>query len=339
MYNSHPNFNPKQGEYTMKPFSMQEVHDGLMNEQNDVLFIEERDFKDKNLSRIINELYRYEPDWKGIVFKKCYFNDVSFEGITIDKPLKFKECSFYGEVLFKKCNFCEDLSFFRSIFYKTTVFDNCCYANHYFDFSEIQTRESCKYFAILNTQHNQKFDKPCYTILDFSDAIFQSIAVFNELKDLSFTFGNTTFGNEFYFSNTFLGTKTIFQHVNYPNENGNLTKTDLKRCFQILMLALKNQSALSYDAEKIKERIKFLDTDKTIANKEIYTEQEMCDYVGIGRATFQRLKTQVKQGERLTELPIPCKQKPLLYPRSEVEKFKEIWIGEKMAEKARKNEE
>ena len=72
------------------------------------------------------------------------------------------------------------------------------------------------------------------------------------------------------------------------------------------------------------------DNNDIAPTKEKFTEQEMCDYVIIGRATFQRLKTQVKKGEVQIKLPVPCKEKPLLYDRSEVEAFKVAWENLRM---------
>lgn len=190
-YNPNQDFTCEKGEYTMKPFSIEDVYDGIFKDEDDILIISDRDFKDQNIVRIIEKCYSNEPDLKGIVFEKCQFKKITFEEITINKPLTFENCYFCGEVLFKKCDFCANLSFRCSTFYRTTVFDDCCYANYKFDFSDIKTEKTCEYFAILNTQHNQKYDTPLYTILNFERAIFNSVVAFNELKDLSFRFIDT----------------------------------------------------------------------------------------------------------------------------------------------------
>ena len=304
-------------------FNLQNVDD-YETDKNSRLLIKEKDFGDKNIPLTIKKIYEARPNVSGIVFEQCCFNKVIFEGITIDKSLEFNGCIFYDEVSFKKCNFINELSFIRSIFYKTTAFDDCCYANNWFNFSEIETKPTCKYFKIVNTHHNQRYDRPVYTILDFSKAVFNSEVAFTELTDLSFTFNETIFNNKFYFTNTRLGAKSIIENVRYPRVvvGGNLTKIDLKRCLQTLLGALLDQRILLYDADKIKERIKALDGEEEIIQLDkVYSEQQMCDEAHIGRPALQKLKSEVRKGKIQFRLPKPCCEKPLKYKRDEVEAF------------------
>ena len=302
-------------------FNPQNVYD-YETDKEGRLVIKGKGFGNKNIPLTIRGIYETRPQIKGIVFENCDFNEVIFEGLTIDRPLEFKGCMFYGEVLFKKCNFLRGLSFENSIFYKATDFDDCCYADYWFVFSGIETKPTCKYFKIVNTHHNQKYDKPAYTILDFSKAVFNSEVAFTELTDLSFTFDETIFNNKFYFTNTRLGAKTIIENVRYPRVEDDLTKIDLKRCFQTLLGALLDQRLLLCDTDEIKERIRALDGNKeTIHLDDVYTEQQMCDEAHIGRPAFQRLKADVRKGKIQFNLPEPCCEKPLKYKRYEVEAF------------------
>ena len=307
----------------MQSFMPNDIY--VAKRQNDTLFFEEKDFVNRNLLSILQKIYQNYPGLKGVVFKKCVFNHILMQNVTFDKFLKFKECTFYGKVTFKECNFLTDMCFWKSVFHNKTTFDNCCYASYEFDFSEIQTRNTCDSFAIINTQHNQNFSKPAYTILNFKNAVFESVVAFNELKDLSFCFCDTTFANHFYFSNTLLGLKSIFKNIRYPEANTPERTIELQRCLQILLEALSKRAAFACEIEPVMQMIKNLGTSQNIP-KETYTEQEMCDYIGIGRAAFQKMKTQVKQGKRQIQLPTPTKLKPLKYSHKEVEKFKEALL-------------
>lgn len=310
----------------MKFFSIEDFdnsNDTDVTEEGDSAFIRERDCTNKELSQTIKRICEYEPEIKVIVFKNCVFNKVSFKNAVINQSLKFENCTFEGEVLFKDCTFNDDLNFSGSVFCKNTLFDNCCYNSCYFDFIGIRTKNTCKSFAIVNTQHQQRFDKPAYTILNFSNAVFESVVAFNELTDLSFCFCDTTFKNEFYFSNTLLGLKTLFGDVNYPVVDTKEKKMKLKLCLQNLFEALRKRESLACEADMVKKKIEdIMNTKLATITKETYTEQEMCDYVKIGRATFQKMKSAVKQGKKDLLLPEPFKTKPLMYSREEVEKFK-----------------
>ena len=307
----------------MKTFNLADAVDTLGAIKDGVLIIKQNKIQQNNLIKTIHSIYNRDNEIKAITFDNCEFSkDIIFESYTLSKKLKFENCSFYGEVHFIKCNFETEISFHNSVFHRIVSFDDCRYSIYHFDFSGIETKSTCKYFKIVNTRHNQKYDKPAYTILDFSKAVFNSEVAFTELTDLSFTFNETIFNNKFYFTNTRLGAKTIIENVRYPRVEDDLTKIDLKRCFQTLLGALLDQRLLLCDADEIKERIRALDGNKeTIHLDDIYTEQQMCDEAHIGRPAFQRLKADVRKGKIQFNLPEPCCEKPLKYKRYEVEAF------------------
>ena len=309
----------------MKTFNLADAVDTLGAIKDGVLIIRQNKIQQNNLIKTIHSIYNRDNEIKAITFDNCEFSkDIIFESYTLSKELKFENCSFYGEVHFIKCNFETEISFHNSVFHKIVSFDDCRYSIYHFDFSDIETKSTCKYFKIVNTRHNQKYDKPAYTILDFSKAVFNSEVAFTELTDLSFTFDETIFNNKFYFTNTRLGAKTIIENVRYPRVvvGGNLTKIDLKRCLQTLLGALDTQRTLLCDVDKIKERIKALDDKEEIIQLDkVYSEQQMMDEAYIGRPAFQRLKSEVRKGKIQFKLPKPCCEKPLKYKRDEVEAF------------------
>ena len=108
-----------------------------------------------------------------------------------------------------------------------------------------------------------------------------------------------------------------------------------------LLASLSNQPSLRFEGKLIEQRIEALDNTngEVEKKKDVYTEKEMCDECySLGPEQFRKLKTDVRRGKIELDLPKPCKRKPLLYHRSEVERFKTIWLEYNSQKKKKKKE-
>lgn len=317
-----------------------------------LFFIQNKDFKtnSKVISDILTGQYEGLTDcfnyYNKILFKNCHFTDLNIKNKDFSIPFTFEGCSFNGNTIFKECSFNCDFSFNKSKFSGNLTLDTCDF-NAYADFNNIITNALSK--VLISGNGNKEY----HSTIAFKKSELLGMTSFYHLNGLDFNCQDTKFSGCFRFGDVKFGLRSLFYNVDwwynqehkmekelidglqefiYCLEHSNLyVMSEMMK--EVQKNVMKYKSLLPPETEEMEKRRKMMGlppSNNQISPNlipDVVLEEEMCEIVGIGPASFRKRKTLAKhkaeKGEFLW-MPTPSNKghKPLKYPLSEVMEFK-----------------
>lgn len=195
-----------------------------------------------------------------VTFTGCVFSNLIWIKQSIRGKVLFYRCLFKGgETTFEQTEFRQNVSFEECVFADTVSFDNTVFKRNV-SFKGIHSIGNEHSAFLFRGDTMEQESRPAYNhTLDFSNAVFENDVVFNYRQfDKCTLFNRVAFKHYFYFADTNLGHKTLFDDVRFScvedwEHTPSLEHSKLIRCFENLIPCLEkaNQRCFKTHVEKI----------------------------------------------------------------------------------------